>query len=298
MPDVVVDLEPQADADASPDVPDRFKDDKSVDTAELPAGTVEVETETEEADEKPESAVESSPAEVEVLEEKAESVPVPDELQERIDKVTKSWRETERSVTALEQDNAKLRQQLSEVPVAAEPFKTLADFDFDEGKYQSYMASEFQGRATAAAEQAVRDAQSRTGADQAQSEFNVREKAFAKTVKDYDEVVHDRSLHISEPMARVIRANEDGPEMVYYLGSNPDVARRIAALPPEAVGFEMANIHHTLIAEKAKAAETKVTKAPPPVPKIKSGDAGMTKSPADMSDREFRKWREKQIANR
>ena len=291
-------LEPQADADASSD--DRFADDKSVDTGVIePAPEpTEVETEVEEVAEEPESEAESSTAEVEVLDEKAD--PMPDGVQERIDKVTKSWRETERALTALEQENEDLRKQISEIPSESEPFKTLEDFEFDSDKYQKYLASEIDSRSKAAAERAVSGFQAKTDTDNAASEFESRELEFAKTVKDYDEVAHSRGLKISNPMAAVLRGQENGPEMAYYLGNNPDVARRISSLPAEAVGFELGLIQASMAAEKAKAAAPKkVTDAPPPPPKIPAGDEGLQRRFYEgMPDKEFNKLRRKQIANR
>jgi hypothetical protein len=299
MPDIVEDLEPQADASASSDAEVRFADDKSVNTAvDNDPKPVVVETKADDEPKEPKSEVDSSPAEVEVLDEKADSEPVPDSLQDRMDKVTALRRESERTVTARDQEIAQLRKQLADIPVKAEPFKALADFDYDNDKFQSYMASEIQSRSTAAAERAVSERDSKTGTEQVRAEFAEREKAFAATVKDYDEIVHDRNLPISEPMARVLEAVDDGPELGYYLGNNPEVARRISALPPEAVGFELSNIQHTLNAEKAKAAKANVTKAPAPVPKLVKGSDTLEKDPADMSDKEFAKMRRKQIANR
>ena len=154
------DLEPQADADASPET--RFADDKSVDTGviEPEPEPIEVETEVEEVAEEPESEAESSTAEVEVLDEKAD--PMPDGVQERIDKVTKSWRETERALTALEQENEGLRKQISEIPSESEPFKTLEDFEFDNDKYQKYLAGEIELRTKAAVDRGLSGAQAKT----------------------------------------------------------------------------------------------------------------------------------------
>ncbi len=296
MQDEVVVLEPQADADASSD--DVKYEDDSIDTSvSAAAEPVEVETEAEEVAEEPESEVDSSPAEGEILEEKVDTVPA--SVQERIDEVIASRRETEELLTAAELENQQLRKRALEIPAVAEPFKTLADFDFDEGRFQAYMASEIQTRSTAAADRAVSDAQARTRDARLKTEFESKEKVFAKTVKDYDEVAHDRNLPISESMAKVIRANEHGPEILYFLGSKTSEARRIAALSPVMSGFEMGKIHSTLITERVKAAKPKVTKAPPPVPKIKSGDAGQERGFHEgMSDKAFDKLRRKQIANR
>ena len=65
--------------------------------------------------------------------------------------------------------------------------------------------------------------------------------------------------------------------------------------------IELGVIKASQAAEKAKAKSTKrVSDALPPVPKVKGGDPGRVKkiTDSDVSDSQFRKMREKQIANR
>lgn len=299
MQEAVADLEPQTDASVSSD--DRFADDKSVNTAvEAAPEPVEVETETEAVVVEPKHEADPSPAEVEVLDEKADTpeVELSKSAQERIDEVTARSRESERREAAKDIEITELRERLQAVPVQTEPFKTLADFEYDEGKFQQYMAQEIDSRATAAGQRAALDVRGQTEAKLTQEKFDERAKVFSESVKDYADVAQNPSLKINAPMAKVIRAQENGPELAYYLGKHPEVARDISSLPPEAAGFELGLLQGKLAAEKAKAAAPKVTKAPPPVPKIKSGDAGLSKDPSQMTDNEFKKWREKQIAAR
>jgi hypothetical protein len=268
--------------------------DKSVDTS---PESLKVESESEEVEVEQESEAESSPAEVEVLEEKADA-PEHEEVQGRIDKLTKNWSESERREAAKDTEIEDLRKQLSEVPEVTEPLKTAADFDFDEAKFNAYQAEEIPKRAREAARDEFSKLQAENSAEVQGEKFADKEKEFAKTVKDYDEKVHDPSLRISAPMAQVIKVQES-PELAYYLGSNPDIAKRIASLGPEAAGFEMGKIISSLAVEKAKTAKT-VSDAPPPPPKIESGNEGRPRkiTDSDVSDAEFDKMRRKQIANR
>jgi hypothetical protein len=300
MQEVAADLEPQEDASVSSD--DRFADDKSVDTSvEVKAEPVEVETEIEDPEAEPENEADPSPAEVEVLDEKAdthEEAPLSKGAQERIDEVIKSLRETERQSAAKDIEIAELREKLAAIPVKTEPFKTLADFDFDEGRFQQYMAQEIDARAAAAGQRAALEVRGQAEVRLAEERFDARAKEFSKSVKDYAEVALTKDLKINAPMASVIMAQENGPELAYYLGKHPDVASKLSTLSPQASGFELGLIQAKLATEKAKAAAPKVTKAPPPPPKIKSGDAGLSRDPADMSDKQFAAWRRKQIAAR
>lgn len=282
-------------------VPTGYVDD-SIDTSPPP---VEAEAEEVEVDEEPESEVDSSPTEVKVLDEKADSPEDTDEefsgrVKERIDEVIGKWRDTERLVDVKDAENAELRKQLAEIPQPEqEPFKTLADFEYDEGKYQAYLADENSKRTAATVEQILNKSQQEAFENQLDVKFKERVTEFARSVKDYDEVTGDRNLRINTPMAQVIKAGEFGPELAYYLGKKPDVARKLSQMPAELAGYELGMINASLQADKAKAAPKKVTDAPPPPPKVKSGDEGLQRGFREgMSDAEFNKLRRKQIANR
>ena len=291
-------LEPQEDASVSSE--DRFANDKSVDTSQV--DPVEVDSKTDEPTDDSENEAESSPAEVEVLEEKADSQEdeFSDNVKARIDKLTENWRHSERVSDTKDMRIAELERKLTEAPQPKEQLKTLADFEYDDARYEAYKVERSDKVATEAAERAVqRRMQDSSTADVA-DKFADREKVFAESVKDYEEVVRNPSLKITPSMAAVMKGRENGPELAYYLGSNPDIAKKLSALSPEDAGFEMGLIHTKLSAEKAKVAQKTVTKTPPPVPKIKAGDQGRIKkiTDDDLSDADFRKMRRKQIANR
>jgi len=293
-------LDPQEDASVSPE--DRFANDKSVDTS--PIDPVEVESETEEAEDDLENEADSSTAEVEDLEEKADSqdddADYSANVKARIDKLTGRLRTSERVSDTKDMRIAELELQLSAQPQVQEPLKTLADFDYNDAEYESYKVERSDRMAESAAEKAVQRLMQESSTAEVADKFADREKVFAETVKDYESVVRNPTLRISPAMAAVMKGNENGPEIAYYLGSNPDIAKQLSSLSPEDAGFELGLIHIKLSAEKAKVAKKSVTKAPPPVPKIKAGDPGRVKkiTDPDLSDSEFRKMRRKQIANR
>lgn len=114
----------------------------------------------------------------------------------------------------------------------------------------------------------------------------------AEKYEDFDDVVGDPSLPITEVMTMVIAESEIGADLAYWLGKNPNEAHRIAALPPVSVARELGKIE-----AKLQATPTAVTKAPPPITPAK-GAAGGEKDPSKMSDAEFAAWRKKQIAAR
>jgi hypothetical protein len=303
MIDEVAELEPQADADASPE--DRFSDDKSVDTSiEATEEPVEVDAETNDAEEEVESEADSSPADEENVEETIDAEPdeqFSNNVKGRIDELTSKWRDSERNFASLSQENEALRKQIAEKPVEVEPFKTVADFDYDEAKYQQYMATEIDKRATSVAEKVAGSHADDGAKRKAYDDFFTAEKEFAGTVKDYHKLVGDPDLKFSPAMAQATQVELKDPNLIYYLASNKDVAERLFNMSDLGMGIELGSIRKGLETEKAKAKSAKsVSDALPPVKKIGGSDPGKTKkiTDSDITDSQFRKMREKQIANR
>ena len=98
-------------------------------------------------------------------------------------------------------------------------------------------------------------------------------------------------------MRDVIHASEVGPQMALKLANDPTTASEISGLSMIGAVRRMTLLEQDIKTEMSKTAK-KVSDAPPPPPKIKAGDPGLSKDVKDMSDKEFAKWREKQIANR
>lgn len=306
MPDVIENLESQPDASTSSE-PERYTDDKSVDTSVVEAvpDIVEVEAETEEVTEEPESEVDSSPAVEENDEEPIDPMPDDDpeygaKVQARMDELTTFGRETERALEARNQEVAELRQQLSEVPVQHEPLKTPEDFGFDDVKYQTYLMEENEKRSAAAAERAVLGIQDKRASDERAAKHAEAESKYAEEHTDYFKVTRDPNLRMSQSMLEAAGESEIREDVLFHLASNPDKALKIHGLSPAASGFRMGLLAAELKTEQVKAAKPKViTKAPPPPPKIKSGDAGLDKGyVTGMTDKQYAKQRAKEIANR
>lgn len=221
----------------------------------------------------------------------------------RIDELTRNWRETERDRDYwrdLALRYTQPQQPKVETPAPQETkLKTLADFDYDDGKYQQYLFTEAQKRAVEAAKRELEQERERESRTQRVSSFKSRETEFAKTVEDYDEVVRNPRLPITQAMADVIQESEDGPALAYHLGKNPEIAEKIAMLPPIAAARELGKIEARLAYEREKAKEKPVvSKAPPPPPKVDASQPAIDKNPDEMSMDEWLKWRQKQLSKR
>jgi hypothetical protein len=229
----------------------------------------------------------------------------PKGVQKRLDELTRNWREAERREAAL----LALLQQQRTAPEAPQPTaddkpKTLADFEYDEGKFQAYIFDQAEKRAADAAKRELTAAQEREATERRKASFRSRSAEFAKTVEDFDSVARNPDLPISADMAEVIQDSDDGPALLYHLGKNPDIAEKIAQLPPKAAARELGKIEARLAYEREKAKPEKVSKAPPPPPKVEGANPGnLNVKPDDpdsdkLSDAEWARLRNKQISKR
>lgn len=247
--------------------------------------TVEADATTTEETELETSSEESVSEDAEPSEPSPE--PKKDKVQDRIDELTKKFRDAER-------DAAHWRNKAHERP-APEPVinldtKSLADFDYDEPAYQAHITQQ----AKAEALRLVNETHQNQSANVKMQQFSAKEAEFAEKNDDYFNATRKPSLTLTQDMLEIAQDSELGPELLYHLGKHPSVALRLSALTPMAQAREMGILEAKLSTPVSKTVST----APKPAPKIKGAANKLNKDPNDMSDSEFRKWRHKQIANR
>lgn len=191
-------------------------------------------------------------------------------------------------------------------PTPDETPKTLADFDYDQEKYTAYVFEQADLRAQQTVSRTLAKSRQQEQASQKQRTYDEREQTYAKGVEDFDQVAKNPNLPISLPMRDVIMESEEGPAIVYHLGKHPDVAARIANLPPMQAARELGRIEAKIISakESVDASGNKVSQAPGPTPKLDGKNASRTPAPDDpASDKienadEWAKRRNKQVDNR
>ena len=91
---------------------------------------------------------------------------------------------------------------------------------------------------------AQREAQRETQA--LQEQYYEREEGIRDKYDDFDQVAYNPNLSVTEYMAQSIQASEVGPEVLYWLGSNPKEADRIARLNPILQAKEIGKIEASL----------------------------------------------------
>ena len=110
---------------------------------------------------------------------------------------------------------------------------------------------------------------------------------------DFDDVVQDPDLPISQAMAESIMRSTNGADVAYYLGKNPDQAARIASLDPFSAAVEIGRIAATVVRPQPR----KTSNAPPPIQPVGARATPVT-DPDKMSADEWIKWRNGQLKKR
>lgn len=183
--------------------------------------------------------------------------------QERIDEITRARREAERE-----------RDYWREA--AAQVLHEPLDADAYEAGFDPYEAQ------TTGHERFLElnaEIERRVEAEVVERGWSTRQADFARVQPDYYEVLHG-AWPCSAPMADAIRTSEAGAEVAYHLASNPDEARRIAAMTPLAQVREIGRLE-ARVGRGAGAGQTRaVSGAPSPAPLGRGGGGRFKIDPA------------------
>jgi hypothetical protein len=142
-------------------------------------------------------------------------------------------------------------------------------------------------------------AETAKAADGAKAKFETfqgRAAEFRKATPDYDEVT-GQEIPLSRAMHEIVLDSERGPELAYYLGTNPEECERISKLSPLAAAKALGVIEHGFAKpETPETTKPKVSAAPKP-PAPVGGRASTPKSidDPDLDYREFEKRRNRQL---
>jgi len=129
------------------------------------------------------------------------------------------------------------------------------------------------------AEKLVQQREAAKQQSQVLESYQEREEMARDKYDDFEQVAYNPNLPITNVMAETIQHSEIGPELAYYLGTNPKDAERISRLSPFMQAKEIGKI-------EAKLADNppvkKTTSAPAPISPVTARTTG---SPAlDTTD--------------
>lgn len=154
------------------------------------------------------------------------------------------------------------------------------------GDDRAYFEAQIEHLAEKKAAQKLADRERTMQHEKTQEAFLERAESAKSRYADFDAVVSNPALPINEGMAEFISDSDAGPDLAYFLGKNPFKAAEIAQLSPIKAARELTRLE----AELAAKPKPRTSNAPAPIVPI-GGASGGSKSPAEMSDAEYAKWR-------
>ena len=117
--------------------------------------------------------------------------------------------------------------------------------------------------AKAYAEQMLREREVQKQRSEYVEAYHDREEDARGKYDDFEQVAYNPNLRITTVMAETIQTSDVGPDVAYYLGSNPKEADRISRLSPILQAKEIGRIEATLVSnppvKKSSSAPTPIS---------------------------------------
>ena len=133
----------------------------------------------------------------------------------------------------------RLAEQQARQPVAPPP----APDDFENAQhYAEALAEQKAQQLLAQREAAAQQAAILDG-------YKDREEEARDRYEDFEQVAYNPNLPVTDIMAQAIQASDIGPEVIYWLGSNPKEAGRISRLSPVLQAKEIGKIEAKLASD-------------------------------------------------
>jgi len=149
--------------------------------------------------------------------------------------------------------------------------------------------------AEALAEQKAEELIRRREAERQRSEilesYHEKEEEIRAKYEDFEQVAYNPNLPITPIMAESIQASDAGPEVAYFLGTNPKEAERISRLSPVLQAKEIGKIEAKLAANPPV---KKTTSAPTPISPVTAKSSGQpaydTTDPRSIKSMSTSEW--------
>lgn len=196
---------------------------------------------------------------------------------ERISQLTQIRRDQEREIE-------RLRTQLERVSKLERPDPNKYD---DPDEYSSDLAAYKFKRSQADDLRESAQAAQQSAQQALQAAYNERLMDFAAETPDFHTVAMNPALQITPVMAEQIMDSDLGPQVQYYLGTNPREAARIAALSPAQQIREIGRLE----ARVSSPAPRRVTQAPAPIKPVAGNSKPRLSYSDDMSMEDYAKLR-------
>jgi hypothetical protein len=145
----------------------------------------------------------------------------------------------------------------AEVPPALDQFDNVDDYA--------------EALAISKAEQLLADREAKRQQSELLESYHDREEEARGKYDDFEQVAYNPNLPITTVMAQTIQSSEVGPDLAYYLGTNPKEADRISRLQPFMQAKEIGRIEAKLISSPPV---KKTSTAPSPISPVTAKSNG------------------------
>ena len=206
-------------------------------------------------------------------------------------KAAKERERAEKAEAELEERRLNEEQAAAtEEPPKREDYEDYEDFVADKAAFSAKKAVREEMRADSEKQAKV---ERQDALEQSFKAHEDRVEIYKEQVEDFDEVAYgEHILPIikgASHLAQLVVESDQGPQIAYHLGSNPEVAEQIAAMPMHLAAKEIGKIEARL--EKALKPKNK-SKAPEPIKPVNGKDAdAVERSPEEMSMDEYARGR-------
>ena len=127
--------------------------------------------------------------------------------------------------------------------------------------------------------------------------YQEREESAREKYDDFEQVAYNPKLPITNVMAEAIQSSDIGPDLAYYLGSNPKDAERISRMSPLSQAKEIGKIEAKL---SSNPPVKKTTSAPAPISPVTARSSGApaydTTDPRSIKNMSASEWIEAERA--
>jgi hypothetical protein len=231
-------------------------------------------------------------------------------IERRFSELTKQREEARREAERLRGEKealeAKLREREAPTPTPepvqrADPAdKPQADDYADAFAYAEALAIWSAEQALLARDRAEQERKTKAEQETAAKAWEQRIAKASREIEDYQDVVEGSDVQVSDQVRAAILDSELGPQLIYHLAKNPDVAERIAGMTVMGALRELGRIEARLSDDvPAARPAARPSKAPPPINPIRA-----TRPVEDYQtsngefNGDFRQWKEARRAGR
>ena len=212
-----------------------------------------------EVDSAPTTDVTATPQVVDSTPEVAETQPVKTFSQEELDAAIGKRLAREQRKWEREQAQRQSEQQT----LKAAPVATVDQFESAEAYAEALALQK--------AEELIAKREAAKQQSQVLESYHDREEEARSKYDDFEQVAYNPRLPVTNVMAETIQSSEIGPELAYYLGSNPKEAERISRMSPLGQAKEIGKIEAKLVSAPPV---KKTTSAPAPISPVTARSSG------------------------